>query len=110
MLDGRPILSPSEGAVFLMLSPSTVSGIARLDADASPAAVDLLIVEDPVLFNSPTTMKSKQTISFTNLFGHSASATAFALLGGLLSLETIDTAATLRTSSEGRTITLLLEK
>ena len=110
ILDSKFPISPAEGAVFLMLGPATLLGIAKVDATAAPAAVDVLIVEDPPMFESSTNIAAKQTLSFTNSFGHSASSTAFSLLGGLLSPETIDTAATLRTSSEGRAITLLLEK
>ena len=105
--------SPSEGAVFLMLGPAAAPGVATLDAIASPVAVDLLIVEDPPILQTKktsSTLPAKRTVTFTPCFGHSASSTAFALLGGLLSMQTIDTAATLRTSSEGLATTLFLEK
>jgi 3-oxoacyl-(acyl-carrier-protein) synthase len=113
MLDGS--VSPGEGAMFLVLGPANIPGLARLDATASPAAVDLAIVEDPVVLPATKVVapvQAKQTVTFTGAFGHCASASAFALLGGLLTLRggAIDTAATLRTSSEGRLVTLLLGK
>jgi hypothetical protein len=116
MLEGNLSVSPSEGAVFLMLARADVPGIARLNADASVASADLVIVEDPVILpetavTSPIT--ARRTVSFTHALGHSASASAFNLLGGLLAMRTdpsIDTAATLRTSSDGREVTLLLER
>jgi hypothetical protein len=114
MLDGHEKPSPGEGAVFLMVGPESIPGIARLSATASPAAVDLAIVEYPVILPFTKVVpndNAKRATTFTPFFGHSASATAFSLLGGLLAMRgSIDSAATLRTSSEGRAVTLLLEK
>jgi hypothetical protein len=111
MLRGRT-LSPGEGAVFMVAGPRDMPGLARVDAVSTPAEVDLLIVEDPPLFlpaGVSAPVKGRRTISFTGVFGHSASNSAFNLLGGLLAMrDGIDTAATLRTSSEGRSVTLSL--
>lgn len=121
MLGDAAGIRPSEGAVFFVLARHDFPGIARLSATADPAAVDLLVVEDPVVLpvtGAPTSacgsgITSRQTVTFTPSFGHCASATAFGLLGALLTMRAqpaIDTAATVRTSSEGRLVTLLLER
>jgi len=114
MLDGLKSVFPGEGALFLMLGPNDIPGVAKVDATASPTAVKLLVVEDPAILPSmknTTTITTKMTVSFTNTFGHSSSAGAFGTLGGLLAMnDAIDTAAIVRTTSEGRTVTLLLEK
>jgi hypothetical protein len=106
---------PGEGAVFLLLARSDVQGIAQLDATAEPSRLDLLVIEDPVVLPSqkvPADILTKQTLSFTRHFGHSASSSAFNLLGALLTMAdgSIDTAALLRQSSDGCLVSLLLEK
>jgi len=116
MVEGTPTIAPSEGAVFLVLARTDVAGAAKLSATEPPAAVDLAIVEDPVVLPASAflpAINAKRIVTFTSAFGHNASASAFNLLGGLLAMRadaSIDTAATLRTSSEGRSVTLLLEK
>jgi hypothetical protein len=149
MLGDAAGIRPSEGAAFFVLARHDVPGVARLSATAEPAAVDLLVVEDPVVLpvasaatSAPdagsevlrragffadgpgsceyfrtgvwcSAISAKQTVTFTPSFGHCASATAFNLLGASLALRSdpsIDTAATVRTSSEGRLVTLLLER
>jgi hypothetical protein len=116
MLEGNPSIAPSEGAVFLMLAKTDVPGLAKLSATATSTNVDLAIVENPVVMPVSAILSAitaKRTVTFTQAFGHSASASAFNLLGGLLAMRadrSIDTAATLRTSSDGRSVTLLLEK
>jgi hypothetical protein len=113
-------VSPGEGAVFLMLGPGGLPGIARVDAASEPTDVDVLIREQPTVTlaegNAPR-IAAKQTISFSRYFGHSASSTAFHLLGGILAMRgqlrlgyTVDNAATFRTSSDARAATLLLTK
>jgi hypothetical protein len=107
---------PGEGAVFLLLARGDVPGFARIDATVQPSNVDLLVIEAPVVLPSQKVaakISARQTISCTSRFGHSASASAFNLLGALLAMQedgSIDTAALLRQSSEGRLVSLLLEK
>jgi hypothetical protein len=116
MLDANASIAPSEGAVFLVLARTDVPGICKLSATATPTRVDLAVVENPVVMPASEVLpgiSAKRTVTFTSAFGHNASASAFNLLGGVLAMRTdasIDTAATLRTSSEGRFVTLLLEK
>jgi hypothetical protein len=113
MLKGRAI-RPGEGAVFFVLGPGGIGEGPRLDAAGLPGEVDLLAVEDPALHGGDGGVGgivAGKTVCFTRAFGYSASGGAFALLGVLLELGAgmgIDTAATLRTSSEGRAITLVI--
>jgi 3-oxoacyl-[acyl-carrier-protein] synthase II len=110
-------LIPGEGAVFFMLARSDTTGstqpLARLSAAGIPKAVDLLFLEDPpIVPQSPPAISARQTASVTGHFGHSASASAFALLAAVLRVsapgrEAVDNAATLRTSF-GRMASLLV--
>jgi hypothetical protein len=116
MLGDRAEIVPGEGAVFLLLARNDVPGIARIDTTAESKNVDLLVIEDspPLPSQAVTTeITAKQTISYAKHFGHCASTSAFNLLGTLLTMQadrSIDTAALLRQSSEGRLVSLLLEK
>jgi hypothetical protein len=62
-----------EGALFLMLGPGDIPGVARLDASAPPANIDHAAIDSH--------------------FGRSASSSAFALLAALLTATDLDTAA-----------------
>ena len=78
MKDAPPL---GEGAIFLAMGPEHATGIARIDADASPTHVDLLITAESQI---PPEFTPTRTANFTDHFGHSASIPAFQLLGALL--------------------------
>jgi hypothetical protein len=122
---------PGEGAVFLTLARNDVAGSAFLDAVAMPTSIDLLIVEDPPapwLTKLPQKILDAPTVTFSSHFGHSASSSAFDVLGGLLAMraakslgrsisgcsqtpsqiQTIDKVLTFRTLSDARAATLLM--
>jgi len=111
LLSGRKSISLGEGAVFLMLAPSDTRGIARIDASSTPAEIDLLARDEPAIppeNDSPHSITAKQTVTFSPYFGHSASSSAFQLLGCLLCQSIsggIASAATLR-QSRGLPVTL----
>jgi 3-oxoacyl-[acyl-carrier-protein] synthase II len=118
---------PGEGAVFLALGPADRAGCAQIDATATPAAADLLIVDQPPIL-PPTAapwaqaIDARQTTTFTPYFGHLPSSSALATLGGLLSLRhrralgslvhaeaghtVVDRAVTLKRLWSGQTSTL----
>ena len=120
MLNEAAEVSPGEGAMFMVLGPGGSSGaIAQLDATTNPHAVDLLLSERPVVAvpsRGGPGVEAKERATFTSYFGYSTSTAAFQLLGGLLRLretgvsESIDNAATLRTSSDAQLATMLLER
>ena len=116
-------LSPSEGAVFLMLGNSEVPGFATIDAAALSETTDLIAIDEPAIIaqDSPSgTVTARNTVTFSPYFGHSASSSAFQSLGLLLSVAArrplgkaigpttpgvVDNATTFRTSC-GRASTL----
>jgi hypothetical protein len=110
LLKGRESISLGEGAVFLMLASDT-RGIARIDASSTPTEIDLLARDEPAILpenDSPHSITAKQTVTFNPYFGHTASSSAFQLLGCLLSQSIsggIASAATLR-RSRGLPVTL----
>jgi hypothetical protein len=120
MLCGAAHIQPGEGALFMVLGPGDSRGaFAHLDATTMPKNVDLLISEQPIVDGSSKgapTIDAKQHVTFTSHFGYSASTAAFQLLGGFLRLrrqadnDSIDNAATLRTSSDARAAAMLLER
>jgi len=120
MLGDFPCYSPGEGAVFLMLGPSSLPALVRVDAAAEPRSVDLLIVDEPPLpggAECAPAVCARRTTSFGHRLGQSASGAAFELLGGILAMRAnsrgeaaVDNAATFRTSSDARTATLLLTR
>jgi hypothetical protein len=120
-------LSAGEGTVFLMLGNAEVPGLATIDAAAAHENTDLIAIDEPTIVpekNSPNRPAARHTVTFSPYFGHSASSSAFQLLGILLSLAAgrplgkpmgssmepttpavVDNAMTFRTSC-GRTATL----
>jgi hypothetical protein len=80
-LDGR--LTPGEGAVFFTLGPSNLPGLAHLDATGLSSRADMQITDDPPIL--PVTKALQPSTTFTSYFGHLATASAFQVLGGLLS-------------------------
>jgi len=83
MLDNEKRRTPGEGAVFFMLAPNDLQGIARLGYRTEATDLDLMILDLPASV-------SKQPIRpraamFSPYFGHSPSGSAFGLLGELLS-------------------------
>jgi len=129
MLNHDQRISPGEGAVFWMLGRSDTPGIATL-AVAPPAAVDLRIVDQPVIGPASPTIDpghAGATTTFSPYFGHSPSSAAFQLLGGLLSMQAgrllgrligdessaaarVDNVATFRPSFDPSAATLRLTK
>ena len=119
MLKNNGSISLGEGAIFLALGPLNANGIARLNASDAPETTDLLLYDDPPIpsaTHSSNIIAAKTSATFTPYFGHTASSSAFQLLGGLLSLSakrplgkllksagpnTVDNATTLRTSCAG---------
>jgi 3-oxoacyl-[acyl-carrier-protein] synthase II len=82
-------LSPGEGAVFLMLGNADVPGLATINADAPQEPTDLMAIDDPPILPRDIPSKlitARNTVTFSPYFGHSASSSAFQLLGGLLSV------------------------
>jgi hypothetical protein len=120
MLDETQRIVPGEGAMFMVLGPSDVGGgIARISGTAEAGKVDLLIIQPevvPVAGGQAAGTEARETVTYSSHFGASASSPAFGVLGGLLALgrmrngRSIDNAATLRTRSDGRAATLLLER
>jgi hypothetical protein len=107
MLNLSESFALGEGAVFLALTLGHSEGIAHLNSAELAAEVDLLIVDpQPTVPQIP----SKHTATFSRHFGQSASIAAFQLLGGLLTHQPFDTAATLRTSCNGAAASLLLRR
>jgi beta-ketoacyl synthase-like protein len=91
ILRGRKSISLGEGAVFLMLGNSDVPGLATIDAAATQEKTDLMAFDEPTIVpenNPPNLPAARHTATFSPYFGHSASSSAFQLLGGLLSLAT----------------------
>jgi hypothetical protein len=89
MLMGRESISPAEGAVFLMLGGSDMKGIAQIDAGRVPEETDLLARNEPAIVPNESLanpVTAKQVVTFSPYFGHSASSSAFQLLGAMLSL------------------------
>jgi hypothetical protein len=111
-LDAR--VAPGEGAVFLMLGPSDLAGVAHLDATRLPEHVDLLMVDDPPLLPAdvPLQITAARTTSFTPHFGHIATGSAFQILGALLSAaaNSVDSAATVKPLWRSASATLCLTK
>ncbi len=116
MIEANSRITPGEGAIFFMLGRADADHPLRLDSNAIPTEADLVIVEHPVVLPRSVevpNINARQKSTFTQAFGHSASALAFNVLAAVLaqrSESSIDTAAILRTSSEGRSVTLYLEK
>jgi hypothetical protein len=80
---------PGEGAVFLTLGPKDVAGIALLESAPQPRSVDLLAVDVPEMPSrgaAAMAVQARCIATFSPYFGHSASSSAFDLLGGFLSL------------------------
>jgi len=101
LLTGKESIVPAEGAVFLMLAPPDVAGIATLDAATVPDKTDLLASEYPPIApdaGSEPQIAAARNTTFTPYFGHSASSSAMQLLGALLSIPVVDNATTFRTS------------
>jgi hypothetical protein len=101
LLAGKESIAPAEGAVFLMLAPSDVAGIATLDAATVPDKTDLLASEYPSIApdaGATPQIAAARSTTFTPYFGHSASSSAMQLLGALLSIPVVDNATTFRTS------------
>ena len=111
-LNGR--LAPGEGAVFLTLGPSDLTGVGHLDATRLPEHVDLLMVDDPPILPVavPPQITATRTTSFTPYFGHLATGSAFQILGGLLSAAagSVDSAATVKPLWRSTSATLCLTK
>jgi hypothetical protein len=80
-LDGH--LTPGEGAVFFVLGPSDLPGLAHLDATGLSSRADMQIADDPPIL--PVKKALQPTTTFTPYFGHLATTSAFQILGGLLS-------------------------
>jgi hypothetical protein len=89
MLAGEKRFVPGEGAVFFTLGPAGVKGLARLDATSQAPDVDLMLLDMPAIpphYAQRPTVRARQTTTFSPWFGHSASSSAFQLLGGFLSI------------------------
>jgi len=131
MLGGEKIFVPGEGAVFLTLGPMDGEGLARLEATAPPPQVDLMMLDVPANPSPATdqpTIAARHTTTFSPYFGHSASSSAFQLLGGFLSLSAgrplgrlvqkaspaelgaVDKVATFKPSCDLRAASLLMTK
>ncbi|HEX4055311.1 MAG TPA: beta-ketoacyl synthase N-terminal-like domain-containing protein [Tepidisphaeraceae bacterium] len=86
---GKEGFVPGEGAVFLMLGPADDGGFAHLEATALPADLDLMMLDVPAI-PSPAVQKpaavARHTTTFSPYFGHTASSSAFQLLGGMLAI------------------------
>ncbi len=81
-------LTPGEGAVFFMLAPPQIPGIARLTI-------------------SPE-MPGIRPVDFSTHFGNTPASSAFGVLGGLLAA--VDSVATFKPSCDPRAASLLLTK
>ena len=110
-------IAPSEGAVFFVLSREDVpDGVARLTVADKPGAVDLLLIDHPIIglpTPDPAVFVGSLTWSFSPHFGHNPSSAAFQLLGGLLALRpplSVDNAATFRPSCDASAATLRLSR
>jgi len=117
MLNYDQRISPSEGAVFFMLGPADMRGaIATLATTDQPGAVDLLLLDQPVIgMPTPAVRPSETEVhwSFNASFGHHPSTAAFQILGALMAMRppiAIDNAATFRPSCDPAAATLLLRK
>jgi 3-oxoacyl-[acyl-carrier-protein] synthase II len=89
MLKNDQRLTPGEGAVFFMLGPHDVAGIAHLQSASEPHDLDLVILDVPAIPAAQTTKpaaRARRATTFNPYFGHSPSSSAFGLLGELLSL------------------------
>lgn len=130
---GKEGFVPGEGAVFLMLGPPDAGGFAQLEATTLPRDLDLMMLDVPAI-GSPAAQKpamvARHTTTFSPYFGHTASSSAFQLLGGMLairagrplgrliqpasaeaeSLVAVDKAATFKPSCDPRVTSLLLTK
>jgi hypothetical protein len=106
-----------EGAVFLVLGPAEAGGKIKISVEEPVAGCDLVMVDDPAIPDQGPPPGAKRGQSFLPAFGHSASSSAFELLGGLLSMRygeprgggVVDNATTFRTSC-GQAIGLRIEK
>jgi Beta-ketoacyl synthase, N-terminal domain len=120
-LDSR--LKPGEGAVFFTLGPSSLAGLAYLDATGFSSQADMQITDEPPIL--PVTKALQPTTIFTPYFGHLATVSAFQILGGLLSFTAgrplgkvlrppqstpVDSATTLKPLWRSTSATLFLRK
>jgi hypothetical protein len=132
MLSGAGF-APGEGAVFLTLASRDAGGFASVEVTAPPRNLDLVMLDVPPI-PSPASkapaIAARHITTFSPYFGHSASSSAFQLLGGLLSLgagrplgrliqpasdatarfASVDKAATFKPSCGPRMASLLLKK
>jgi len=120
---GKAVLG--EGAFFLVLGKAEAGGKIRISVEEPVGGCDLLLVDDPMIPDQGPPPAAKCVHSFVPAFGHSASSSAFELLGGLLSMAhgkplgfyvdkpqgggVVDNATTFRTSC-GQAIGLRIEK
>ncbi len=117
MLNYDQRIIPSEGAAFFMLGPAGTQGaVATLTATDKPGAVDLVLLDQPVIGMATPDVRPSETEvhwSFNSAFGHHPGMAAFQILGGLLAMRppiAIDNAATFRPSCDPAAATLLLRK
>ncbi len=116
MLSPDRKIVPGEGAVFLMLGPTSEPGLANLQVSPAPQSMDLLILDEPAIGRPVpdlSTIAASSTASFNASFGSHPSSAAFQLLGGLLTMQSrmdIDTVATFRPSCDPSAASLLLRK
>ncbi len=130
---GKEAFVPGEGAVFLMLGPPDAGGFVRLEATTLPRDLDLLMLDVPALPSTAVqkpAMVARCTTTFSPYFGHTASSSAFQLLGGMAAIRAgrplgriiqavsaeaassvaVDKAATFKPSCDPRMASLLIMK